>query len=213
VIGTLGNFGATYGKYGSHPMTPAGLYNTVTGSHVGYHGWLDYLNPFSYFADDEDAPPSYDTVTAVDTTKSTASMKVTDGDYEWILYSNGDAKIFNVPAGKESLIGTRYKIGDSSYAGVLANLRKRSSSVDTFLAQHGLDAAKLASGGSRTSAAVTPVEPPKKGLTSLFTRDSSTDLTTPTKRPPWATIGGAAIGVVGLIFLFTAIARRKRKRK
>jgi hypothetical protein len=55
------------------------------------------------------------------------------GGYTWIVYSNGDIKIFDVPAGKEHLMGQKYRPGDANYAAILAKLRKLDPQVDKIL--------------------------------------------------------------------------------
>jgi len=214
MIGRTGNFSGVFGRFGSHPNSVVSLYNQITGSREGYGAWYDYLNPvkgaqaaYDYFSSEE-GPPSYDTVTAADTSKIVANTKVKDGAYSWIVYSNGDLKIFNVPAGKEALIGTRYKIGDTNYAKTLAVLRSRSKAVDKVLAKNGLDGAKLAQGATASGATIAP----KKGGTG--------DDTTRTGGAGGgglqlgaSGIAGIAMGVVGLVLILGLVFKRKRKRR
>lgn len=213
MIGRASKYGAVYGSYGAHPKAAIkGIQSNQI--HSGLGAWYDYLNPYKaaqatvdYFKEDE-GPPSYDTVTAADTSKIVANTKVKDGAYSWIVYSNGDLKIFNVPAGKEALIGTRYKIGDTNYAKTLAILRSRSKEVDKVLAKGGLDGAKLAQGATASGAATAP----KKGGTG--------DDTTRTGGTGGgglqlgaSGIAGIAMGVVGLVLVLGLVFKRKRKRK
>lgn len=217
MIGRAGKFGAVYGSYAAHPKAAIkGIQSSQI--HSGLGAWYDYLNPFKavqatvdYFTEDE-GPPSYETVTAADTSKIVANTKVQDGAYSWIVYSNGDLKIFNVPAGKEALIGTRYKIGDTNYAKTLAVLRSRSKEVDKVLAKGGLDGAKLAQGATASGATIAPKKAPKKGGTG--------DDTTRTGGKGGgglqlgaSGIAGIAMGVVGLVLILGLVFKRKRKGK
>ena len=173
-----------------------------------YGAWYDYLNPFKaakaaadYFQDD--GPPAYDEVTAPDPDKIVASEQIKDGAYSWIVYSNGDLKIFDVPEGKEELINTRYRIGDSNYAKTLATLRTRSPKVDKVLAKGGLDGAKLAAGATRNESVIQTSKSSKGGAITNGNGGGGIDV---------MTVVGISAGVIGLIILSSVLFRRRRKK-
>ncbi len=190
------------------------------GSNYGTYGaWYEYLNPFKaaqatvdYFTS-EDEPPSYEQATAADPNVIVAQTKVKDGAYSWIVYSNGELKIFDVPAGKEALIGTRYRIGNKNYASTLAVLRKRSKEVDKVLAKGGLSGAKLAAGATFAEAAQKPSSGGSKPSTGGSTQAPVTAYDASKPRTPWGAIGGAGIGVIGLIILVAALSRKRKGKK
>ena len=195
VYNMRGNYG-TYGVYGWNPITAA--VNWWTGG-------------------SEDEPPTYEQATAADPNVIVANTKVRDGKYSWIVYSNGELKIFDVPAGKESLIGTRYRIGNKNYASTLAVLRKRSKEVDKVLAKGGLSGAKLAAGATFAEASQKPSSGGSKPSKPSSGGSGSSPVYAPAvqdrKTPPWGAIGGIGAGVVGLIILFAVLARRKKGKK
>lgn len=191
VYSMRGNYGAPYGRYGVWSYLQS-AYDYLTGS---------------------DEPPSYDQATAADPNVIVANTKVKDGAYSWIVYSNGELKIFDVPAGKESLIGTRYRIGNKNYASTLAVLRKRSKEVDKVLAKGGLSGAKLAAGATFAEAAQKPSSGGSKPSTGGSTQAPVTAYDAPKPRTPWGAIGGVGIGVIGLIILVAALTRKRKGKK
>jgi len=188
------------------------------GGAYGRYGIWNYLQSAYDYLTGSDEPPSYEQATAADPNVIVAQTKVKDGAYSWIVYSNGELKIFDVPAGKEQLIGTRYRIGNRNYAETLAVLRKRSKEVDKVLAQGGLDGAKLAAGATFEDASKkTATTVPAASNGSSVSVSTSTSTMAPVvagqvRRTPWGAIGGAGIGVIGLIILVVALTRKKGKK-
>lgn len=193
VFNMRANYGAPYGRYGL--IGPA----------------IAALAYYFSTREDETGPPNYETVTAADTNKIVDNVKVQDGAYSWIVYSNGDLKIFDVPSGKEALIGTRYSIGDTNYAKTLAVLRKRSKQVDKVLAKGGLDGAKL-SGGSSASQATIP-NAQRKATGDDTTRIGADNGGRGGLQLRAGGIAGVAMGVIGLALILTLAFRKKKKKR
>lgn len=194
---------------------PTAVFNMRANPYNQYGIWSYLQSAYNWAtgAEDETGPPSYETVTAPDTEKIVDSVKVQDGAYTWIVYSNGDLKIFNVPAGKESLIGTRYRIGDTNYAKTLGVLRSRSKQVDKVLAKNGLDGAKLSAGSTAADAAIV-----QKSAKRTATGDDATRIGGNGNGGGGGLqlraggIAGIAMGVIGLALILTLVFRKKKKK-
>lgn len=206
MIGRTGNFGGVHGRYGSNPNSVASLYNQITGSREGYGEWA-WSDLLPWNAGKAAAEWVRGDTPIDDIKKSVATIKVKDGAYTWLVYSNGDLKIYNAPAGQEASIGKRYSIGDTNYAKTLGVLRTRSKEVDKVLAKGGLDGAKLAQGATSSSAATAP----QGGATGDdTTRTGGTGGGLQLKA---GSIAGIAMGVVGLALILGLVFKRKRKGK
>jgi len=162
------------------------------GGAYGRYGIWNYLQSAYDYLTGSDEPPSYEQATAADPNVIVAQTKVKDGAYSWIVYRN--------------------------YAETLAVLRKRSKEVDKVLAQGGLDGAKLAAGATFEDASKkTATTVPAASNGSSVSVSTSTSTMAPVvagqvRRTPWGAIGGAGIGVIGLIILVVALTRKKGKK-
>ena len=178
---------------------------------IGAHGSLPTWGKWPEWWYGEEEPPETGGQSP-ETQKKSGLVSVKDGSYTWVVYKNGDIKLFNVPAGKEHLIGSRYRIGDANYAAILSKLRKLSSHVDEVLAQGGLDGKKLAQGQlvkpqkKKKSAPKPSYAPPSPPTSPTSSQMQPLDILQP-KPFPWWTI---PVGFVVLMGLGLLVFRRKK---